>query len=1283
MYTIFKNHFKKEIDLVKNHIKYIPEDIFSKCPEKDPEKIAQLIVEVEVFFEMVKQIQDDFNKNLTWDKSVESKDKKKIKLVNKIKDVPNLFYTHQLTYWNHLSDRGKVLDIRLKHWFLDWSHKSSLCQKLYSYFITINVIDTYYKEEKERRSFIHSVECESICSKLVSVLSLDAFLDIKLFDRDGLDVTMYCESDFQDEKLEFNTCTPVDRYSMYNYKMTAKMKTTNNFIEKEVEKLEKVIKKLEKVVAKNKEKEIKNKSKTSKKKSTKKDAKYLFLLKSKTKEFVINDESIYEIFLNNYKELLKKLKGIDSIKERNKKKIKLTLEELVESAKELDEYNGSDRFLPVLNDMEFINPLNQENEDEVVFDGVTNFAGMVNTGKTTFMLIVANALAKKGLKTALVLRDNEDVFSQVAQLNRGKSISAVPLVGASRKKTHLDKILKLNKNDSSEEIDLSFLNKDIYKHATYTCPLKIFVKSDTNNEDENIFNILKDDEKLMCNNIEIKSIDAQKGEKISCPFVCECDSLKAYEKINSADVYITNTYSFIQTKMNRYYIQNEPRVAKYIYDTCDLVLKDESDAVQFIMDSLFTNSTVLFDKPGFPSIIEKIHEYRTMIQGDTFKYPKERRLLNRIDETREVAEELQEKLTNNRIPLIISKGPMTSRKVFNILAWLLVKEKECLEGIEYSNRTRKKIELENSHNEDFNINEDNYKNLIELFKDIGRFIYEDTKTGYVSTDKDFLVENLDNISKYSSFLSYLDCINKEIRAEIELEKCLNYILKLGYANTETLDLIKSNEFVKRMVLDILGFGIALSKLEGDFVRLMSISSTVKSQLHSISKKDVEDIPAMNPYVKDYNSVLPKCPLGLFFGLVYDYSTESLQMISWENIGRYALYEFDKLWNYFENDMDKGINVGLFSGTSFMPTSPLYHIDILPRYLMRSKNEDKVRIEQEFLPEKYENGKYIYNSGLNKNNEETSNRIYEGFAKSLTRPVFGEKTKLSYYLKEYTKKGRERILISVGNYSDAMKLANYLYELAQIAGDDDLNIGCLVQNKEGLEHLKLPVFNRLTREEIKSISSTDLNVVVVPQTALQRGINMVQEDFLSEYKNGKKVASFSCIIKLNRDYQVPNSHEYAVSRVNHVLMKEIKKMKNKNITPDYNLSTEVNTLFTRLENVYSDYYKTKYFSSLEDEERRMLIGDLCVEDFQFIGRIIRGNSDATVILVDASFFRNLTKEAIVDTKDTSTIVATKWMMDYLKTASENEDENKITEFLINELYGPFLDGIDNMLIKLFK
>ena len=1242
MNTQFNVYFKSYIDEISEIIDRL--QIVNR--DENVKSIALNIVEVEVLFVMLNIINEDFSSEISKFNGEESFSDKK--LISKISDIRSLLYSTRLPHWHYLSFNGKVCSARLQKWFLHFSSKSVLVEKMHSYFKIAKRINL---DSNNSVSFIPLISANKYMDR-INTESKESVLNLPLFDKEG------CSLNLSNHYLvKDNLSCPFNRHEIYKIMAIKELNPEPIFAENEIKKINNIIfdKKPNgasiKRVNKNKE----------------------FKVKTSVGEFQIN-EDFRDVMIDNYAEVTKRLESIEKVEKKDRTKITVTLDELKESARLLDKKIGESRFLSVLNDMEFINPKTKSRCTTLTFDGFCNMAGMVNTGKTTFMVIVAVTLAKKGYKTGLVLRDNDDTFHQYRTLlNDTEGINPVPLLGQFSKKDQFAKVLNQN-IEFSDNLEESNVFKDsLYEYTAYTCPLKACLVN--NRGDEDVFSSLKDREDLLCNSLFCND------EKITCPFVYNCDSVSQSERILDGNVFLTNTYSFAQTAVNKYFIKGERRIAEFLYDSCDLVLFDESDIVQFITDSMFVNSSPIYNVNNYPSIIENIDEYFQLSQGNATKHSLSIDLLNTMSITRMYSFNLLKLLSSNAIPSSLSKGPINSKSVYGFLSWLLTREVECIKSVAKATVDLKRSDVKDFSDEGFEINNENYKQLLNEFKNIANYIYTEYKKEYLSESTNLFSKASDyNTDKYHSFSSYINLVtNQQSKSRLLLEnECLDYIFKTKLCNETVVKLIKDNDNIKNMILDVFGFVLMLNKFECDLMQIMNSTNSIKSRLYEISDSDIEDIPSVKPYIKDYRDILSKCPLDMSIGLKYDRENESLSSVLWSNVGRELIYNYSDLWRYVRGDKNSGVNLALLSGTSYMPTSPLYHIEKPVNYLIRTKKDKAPYIKFIFAPEKDDSGEYIFNSGINKAVNGNGASVYKKFAKAFCKEYKNNPTKLDFYLKEYTISGRNRILISVGTYEHAHMLASYIHERIEHIPNSKVKVASLVRENStnNLHNLNLPSENCLTRQSIKDIENTPFNIVVVPQTALQRGINMVGEDIFAESANGKKVASFSCILKTNRDYQIPNSNEYAVSRVHHKLNRII----NDNVASfnnSYSVDSFVKDTITKLNNLYDEYYITKYFAELSDEEREMIIADLCAEDFQFIGRVIRGDSDAFVIMADASFFRAYTKDGSIDNEKTSTIVAIKWMMERLR---QRDDE---TAFLIEELYSPFLNGIYKLLNEKFN
>lgn len=1214
-------------------------------------EIANKISNVEIFFTLVSELNKNLNENVNQKEGASPKGDVFITLCEKLEDLTALFYSSRAKYWYYLNYEGRVIEQRIRCLFYRWGYKYQLGLDMISYFEELNRLLKISYESKI--PFAVLVDSVRIRENLNDV-KVEDILKEKIFSKDGIYYLSNARfnKDTKKESLNVDEISADERQSYYLNRIFKNPEVTN---------------------------EVVIKGKIAIEDYLKYPTKYSIVAKTSQSEYFVNNNENEKIIRDSFQNL-ENLESL-AVDKREKTPIKLSLNELYEGAKELDSsLEEFKRFREKnLKEIDFIEVQSKKKTSELIFNGFDNFVGMVNTGKTNFMVSTAYTLAKKGFKTCLVLRDNQDVFEQLESLNKSGNVKAVALVGPTSKVSHTEKILNSNINkvektkfvDGKENI-LDILNDERLEYGTYTCPIKsLFDTKSDNTSDIYLSNDEKD--KILCNKLYLRktirskdSAEKHTDVRITCPFSKKCDSLKVNEYLPKGDIFLTNMASFIKTEMNSIYFPDCERVSKYIYDTCDLVLVDESDAMQFQFDSSFSDSMPIYNDIDNPSILEKIKEYKAMIDGNVHKFREHNKLLFRVTKTEMIASEILDKFTENKVPGYLKNGPLVSKKIFNTLSYLLSRNPELLKAnIDSLNGLEVKYVAEDETKEE----EISLIRLNEFFKGVNQIIYQSSSQGLSAKEYIFAEKYEDEYIKYKDWFSYLEAIGCYDSHKIHLLNIYSSIKSKNIIYPETQAFIESDPKAKNLVLELISLAVLLTSIEGDLNKITNTTGYVKSILYDISKKDVPNIPISKGYVRDYRGLISKCPLGLYFGLRYNKEKKCLDMISWEGIGRDLFYQYDELWKYKENDKDGGINISVFSGTSYMPTSPIYHILKDVNYLMKSNTDEIVSINYDYKPICDEHGKTVINSGSNKSNDEVANRVYRDIAKGLTKNI-GNSNVLSEYLKKYTFEGRERLIVSVGNYRDALRLASFLYEL-----NIDPNIQIATLYKDGIDdtlQFSLPIDRRINKDTMKRIENTNFNIVVAPQSAIQRGINMlkVQIDETDENES-KMVASFGGILKTNRDYQVPNNHMYAVARVSHVLEKEKQKLMRENINSDYSLSKEVSSLFKLAENTYNDYYSTKFFAKLEKNERDMLMGDSTVEDIQFCGRSIRGNVNASIVLLDGAFFRNYTNGEL-DNEKTSTIVAMKQMCDEISNNSATD------KFLMESLYGPFLKGMSDLI-----
>ena len=1232
-----------------------------KKQEKFHEKsleIAHKICDVEIFFTLVSELNKNLNQNvqaiLNKDKDVNNNEESFITLCETLEDLTSLFYNTRPTYWHYLDFKGKVIEQRIRCLFYKWGYKYQLALDMISYFEELNkLLEISY--ESGRNEFTILVDSIRIRENLKDI-KVEDILKEKIFSKDGIYYLSNARFNLavKEESLDVDEVSADERHYFYSRDVFKNLKPKED---------------------------ISIKGKKAIDEYLSKPSAYSIVAKTTQDEYFITNNRNQEIVREAFK-LLDNIEPL-SVEKRDKVTIDITLDELYEGAKELDtDLDEFKRFREKnLKEIDFIKVECEKKDDKLTFNGFNNFVGMVNTGKTNFMVVTAYTLAKKGYKVCIVLRDNQDVFEQLENINKNNTVKAVSLVGPTSKVFHIEKILSSNRNKveknrfvNGDENILDMINDDRLEYGTYTCPIKALfdVKSDATSD---IYITDDSQGKILCNSLFLRKNTYSRNSKlqkhtdikITCPFSRKCDSLKVNEYIPEGDIFLTNMASFIKTEMNHVYFAETDPVSKFINDVADLVLVDESDAMQFQFDSAFSDNSPIYNDINNPSILERLKEYKEDITGNVDKFREHNELLFRLTKTEMIASEILDKFTQNKVPGYLKNSPVVSRKIFNTLSWLLSRKPdllqmnvECLNGVDV-----KKYDKEDETEEE----ELSRIKLNKFFKDANQIIYQSCNQGLTTKEYIFAEMHEEEYMKYKDWFSYLEAVGYSNTKKIHLRNIYRSIINENIIYPETQNYIESNEQAKEFVMELLSLAILLTSIEGDLNKITSNTGYVKSVLRDISKKDVPNIPLSRSHTSNYRGLTSRCPLGLYFGLRYNKDKKSLDMISWEGVGRDLFYQYDELWKYKENNENAGTNIAVFSGTSFMPTSPLYHILKDVDYLMKSKIDKPLAVNYDYKPMKDDNGKVIVNSGSKKSKEEVANKIYRSIAKGLTADKY-DTTVLSKYLEDYTFEGRKRLIISVGNYKDALRLASFLHE-----SNNDPNVKVAALYREGTDtelQFSLPIERRINKDTMKKIENTDFNIVVVPQSAIQRGINMLKTQS-DESGNGedKIVASFGGILKTNRDYQVPDNHIYAVARVSHVLEKKKQELFKQGISSNYSLSKEVSTLFKLADKTYTDYYSTKYFADLDKDERNMLIGDLLVEDIQFSGRTVRGNVNTSIVLLDGAFFRNHSK-GLIDDETTSTVVAMKNMCD------EISQESPTNKFLMDSLYGPFLKGMEDLI-----
>ena len=226
------------------------------------------------------------------------------------------------------------------------------------------------------------------------------------------------------------------------------------------------------------------------------------------------------------------------------------------------------------------------NPQHLKLDGRFHLVGMVSSGKSTLMDIIAVWGAKLGLRIMLVVGDNVDVTTRVEGF-RKFGLNSVPLMGIGdrgrkRRREQIERVA-MSKSDYSDEA----WKDSRLKWVSPICPIIGFGHSD-------LSDIPSGSEP--CDNLYERE-DLQ-SDRRTCPLMSACPAHLARNRMMEADIWVGTPQSLVLTRAPAQAIEDNTRLLETVYRECDLVIVDEADKVQTQLDEVFAPAVSLIDTRG-------------------------------------------------------------------------------------------------------------------------------------------------------------------------------------------------------------------------------------------------------------------------------------------------------------------------------------------------------------------------------------------------------------------------------------------------------------------------------------------------------------------------------------------------------------------------------------------------------------------------------------------------------------------------------------------------------------
>lgn len=284
----------------------------------------------------------------------------------------------------------------------------------------------------------------------------------------------------------------------------------------------------------------------------------------------------------------------EKIKFKKSGDIVASIEEIMESADELDRLEGTSYRRKILEDNIYeIKESSKIKINQIYINGVVNLAGQVGSGKSTFADALSSATVKKGYRVVMILATVDAVLKKYKLLKKlGYEICT--LIGNYSRSKHIDN--QMGGKDYLPEHISEILQQPCLLNALENDTTKIIKYGQ---EPCTILRKIKEKDKT------------HKSSKTTyiCPYYNFCPRTENDRRIYNADIVITTLEGYCYCNFG----SERKNFLEYAISNFDLIIMDEIDNVVCVLDEIF--SPVL----AVNKYIVKNTEYCANYQSDTYE----------------------------------------------------------------------------------------------------------------------------------------------------------------------------------------------------------------------------------------------------------------------------------------------------------------------------------------------------------------------------------------------------------------------------------------------------------------------------------------------------------------------------------------------------------------------------------------------------------------------------------------------------------------------------------------
>ena len=260
----------------------------------------------------------------------------------------------------------------------------------------------------------------------------------------------------------------------------------------------------------------------------------------------------------------------------DRESLKASWEDLKATAAWMDQQGDETNWFQRFDRMELVDGTDRA----LKMTGLYHLVGMVGSGKSTLMDVLAVWAARSGLRAMLVVGDNVDAMTRVETF-RGLGLNSVPLMGLGGRKRRREQLERVANQSGKSWKDPRL------KWVSPVCPLLGFGASD-------LLDIPPGSEP--CESLHEER--GQKSNQRTCPLMPACPVHLSRNTMMDAEIWVGTPQSLVLTRAPEQVIEENVRLLEVIYRECDLVIVDEADRVQTQLDEMFAPSVTLVDTQG-------------------------------------------------------------------------------------------------------------------------------------------------------------------------------------------------------------------------------------------------------------------------------------------------------------------------------------------------------------------------------------------------------------------------------------------------------------------------------------------------------------------------------------------------------------------------------------------------------------------------------------------------------------------------------------------------------------